>query len=102
MTERTPLRVFLTGATSGLGEALARRYAKRGATLGLFARRQAELERLKREVAPATVATYAGDVRDAEALSAAGARVVYRELADLSHTYPREENARILEWFLEA
>lgn len=27
-----------------------------------------------------------------------GARVTYREIADLSHTYPREENARILEW----
>jgi len=27
-----------------------------------------------------------------------GARVTYRELEDLSHTYPREENARILEW----
>jgi hypothetical protein len=24
--------------------------------------------------------------------------VTYREIADLSHTYPREENARILEW----
>ena len=34
------------------------------------------------------------------ALTAGGARVTYRELADLSHTYPREENARILEWFL--
>jgi phospholipase/carboxylesterase len=27
-----------------------------------------------------------------------GARVTYREIEDLSHTYPREENARILEW----
>jgi phospholipase/carboxylesterase len=34
------------------------------------------------------------------ALDAAGTKVVYRELADLSHAYPREENARILEWFL--
>jgi phospholipase/carboxylesterase len=32
-------------------------------------------------------------------LQAAGAELVYREIADLSHTYPREENARILEWF---
>lgn len=31
-------------------------------------------------------------------LSAAGAKVVYRELADLSHTYPREMNAEILRW----
>jgi phospholipase/carboxylesterase len=31
-------------------------------------------------------------------LSAAGADVTYRELDDLSHTYPREINARILNW----
>ena len=35
-----------------------------------------------------------------EALRAAGATVEYREIADLSHTYPSEENARILRWFL--
>ena len=34
-------------------------------------------------------------------LSEAGAAVVYREIADLSHTYPRDENARILDWFLK-
>lgn len=33
-------------------------------------------------------------------LSQAGADVTYREIPDLSHTYPREENARILDWFL--
>ena len=33
-----------------------------------------------------------------EALTAVGARLVYRELADLSHTYPRDENPRILDW----
>ncbi|MGZ3341574.1 MAG: carboxylesterase family protein [Reyranella sp.] len=33
-------------------------------------------------------------------LAEAGAAVVYRELADLSHTYPRDENAHILDWFL--
>ena len=31
-------------------------------------------------------------------LSAAGADVTYRELDDLSHTYPREMNAEILNW----
>jgi phospholipase/carboxylesterase len=35
----------------------------------------------------------------ARVLKGAGAELVYRELADLSHAYPREENARILEWF---
>jgi len=34
-------------------------------------------------------------------LAQAGAEVVYRELADLSHTYPRDENAAILDWFLK-
>jgi len=32
------------------------------------------------------------------ALAAAGARVTYREIADLSHTYPREEGSAILDW----
>jgi phospholipase/carboxylesterase len=36
-----------------------------------------------------------------EALTAAGARLVYREIEDLSHTYPRDENPRILDWLLE-
>jgi phospholipase/carboxylesterase len=35
-----------------------------------------------------------------EALTAVGAQLVYRELADLSHTYPRDENPRILDWLL--
>ena len=33
-----------------------------------------------------------------QALSAAGANVTYRELDDLSHCYPREMNADILQW----
>ena len=32
------------------------------------------------------------------ALSAAGAEVTYREIDDLSHCYPREINAAILDW----
>jgi len=32
-------------------------------------------------------------------LSAAGALVEYRELPELSHTYPRSENVRIVRWF---
>jgi len=34
------------------------------------------------------------------ALTAAGAQVTYREIADLSHVWPREEGARIIDWFL--
>ena len=33
-----------------------------------------------------------------DALGAAGAKVEYREIDDLSHTYPIEENPRILDW----
>jgi phospholipase/carboxylesterase len=33
-----------------------------------------------------------------EALSAAGAEVIYREIDDLSHCYPREINAPMLNW----
>jgi len=35
-----------------------------------------------------------------DALEVAGAALVYREIQDLSHTYPREENPAILDWFL--
>lgn len=34
-----------------------------------------------------------------DTLTAAGARLVYREIPDLSHTYPRRENPAILDWF---
>jgi phospholipase/carboxylesterase len=34
-----------------------------------------------------------------DALREAGADLVYRELPELSHTYPRSENALILSWF---
>ena len=72
------MRVFLTGASSGIGEALARHYAAQGATLGLFARRESELEQLAAALAPAPVATFAGDVRDCEALARAGADFIAR------------------------
>ena len=72
------MNVFVTGASSGIGEALARHYAGNGATLGLFARRRAELDRIAAVLAPATVATYAGDVRDAAALAHAGADFIAR------------------------
>jgi phospholipase/carboxylesterase len=37
-----------------------------------------------------------------QALAAVGARIVYREIEDLSHTYPRDENPRMLDWLLSA
>src|SRR5690349_9996691 len=70
MAGRSPLRVVITGASSGIGAALARHYAAAGATLGLIARRGAELERIAATLGT-TCATYAADVRDAAGLAAA-------------------------------
>ena len=36
-----------------------------------------------------------------QALTMASAKVVYREIADLSHTYPRDENGAILDWLMD-
>ncbi len=36
-----------------------------------------------------------------DTFSAAGAQVEYREIDDLSHTYPVEENARIFDWLTD-
>lgn len=37
-----------------------------------------------------------------QTLRAGGAKLEYREIADLAHTYPREENLRILAWLAGA
>jgi short-subunit dehydrogenase len=66
-----PMNVFLTGASSGIGEALAREFASRGATLGLVARRREPLEALAAAL-PGTHRVYAVDVTDRDALIAAG------------------------------
>jgi NAD(P)-dependent dehydrogenase (short-subunit alcohol dehydrogenase family) len=71
------VNVFLTGASSGLGAALARHYAGLGWKLGLFARRVADLDRLA-ESLPGECAVYAGDVRDAEALASAARAFIAR------------------------
>ena len=72
-----PLRVIITGASSGIGAALARRYAAAGATLGLIARRQSELERHCAALsAPREI--YPLDVRDAAALAAAARHFIDR------------------------
>jgi short-subunit dehydrogenase len=77
------MKVFLTGASSGIGEELARLYAARGATLGLVARRGDFLDRLKSSLA-VPVAAYPCDVRDAGAMRAAGADFIARHgLPDL-------------------
>jgi short-subunit dehydrogenase len=64
------MNVFVTGASSGIGAALAREYAARGARLGLVARRQANLDELAATL-PGAHHTYAVDVTDRDALIAA-------------------------------
>lgn len=64
------LRVWITGASSGIGAALARRYAARGASLGLVARRGDVLRKLAASL-PGRVFTYPLDVTDAADQAAA-------------------------------
>ncbi|MBX9810763.1 MAG: SDR family oxidoreductase [Burkholderiales bacterium] len=70
-------RVLITGASSGIGAALARSYAARGATLGLVARREAELRQLAAQL-DCDCAVYALDVRDGAALRQAAADFMSR------------------------
>ena len=62
-----PLRVIISGASSGLGFALARHYLERGATVAAFARRGELLQALATEF-PDQVYCYALDVRDVAAV----------------------------------
>jgi hypothetical protein len=71
------VKVFLTGASSGIGEALARHYARAGATLGLVSRRTDVLAALAQSLGAPTE-TYPCDVRDAAAMDAAAAAFVAR------------------------
>lgn len=66
-------RVFVTGASSGIGAGLARHYAKPGAAIGLVARRAELLESLAKELraAGATVHVLPADVSDTAAMRAA-------------------------------
>ena len=65
-------RVFITGASSGIGAALAREYAVRGAVLGLLARRRDALDELVATLPhPDKHRIYAVDVLDREGLAAA-------------------------------
>jgi short-subunit dehydrogenase len=72
-----PRCVFITGASSGLGAALAARYAREGATLGLVARRADALRAVAAGL-PGPTAIYPADVTDRGALSAAAADFVGR------------------------
>lgn len=65
-----PRNVFITGASSGLGRALARRYAAHGARLGLAGRNEAALQELAGSL-PGQHHCYVFDVRDRARLHAA-------------------------------
>ncbi len=71
------MKVFLTGASSGIGEALARHYAAQGATLGLLARRADFLRDLRTSL-PTTAEIYPCDVRDLAAVKAAAEDFIAR------------------------
>ena len=67
------MNVFVTGASSGIGEALVRHYAAGGATVGMFARRADALARIAADRPGGVLVCHVGDVRDAEALQSAAA-----------------------------
>lgn len=70
-------KVIITGASSGIGRALALEYAGRGATLGLIARRADLLTQLAASL-PVRSYTYAVDVTDARSLAMAAEDFVAR------------------------
>lgn len=77
MKSRDKIKVFITGASSGIGQALAREYSTQGAILGLVARRKDPLLLLKKNLSSeATV--YVADVRDREAICKAAQNFVDR------------------------
>ena len=65
-------RVFITGASSGIGAALARAYAARGATVGLLGRRRDALDQLRQSLPDSSRhQVYVVDVLDRAALASA-------------------------------
>ena len=63
-------RIFITGASTGIGEALARHYAGAETEIGLFARRRELLEKLASGL-PGRTAIYPADITDVPAIEAA-------------------------------
>ena len=73
------LRVFITGASSGIGAALAREFAVRGAQLGLLARRESALHTLVASLPNASRhLVYPVDVNDHVALRGAAQNFLRR------------------------
>ncbi len=72
-----PKSVVISGASSGIGLALARHYLERGATVAVFARRGDLLQNLAAEF-PGKVHCYTLDVRDGPAIQRAAADFMSR------------------------
>ena len=71
------MKVVISGASSGIGLALARHYLERGAIVAAFARRGELLQQLSAQF-PDKVFPYTLDVRDATAVAAAAADFMAR------------------------
>jgi hypothetical protein len=73
--------VFITGASSGIGQALALCYHRAGWRLALVARRGAELRAWAQAqgLSAERCAVYAADVRDVAAITAAGRECIARQ-----------------------
>jgi len=73
--------VFITGASSGIGQALALRYQQAGYRLALVARRSEAIEAwaVERGLAPDSYAVYGADVSDTDSIVAAAQACIARQ-----------------------
>ncbi len=73
--------VFITGASSGIGQALAERFARGGARLALVARRRETIDDWlhAQGIGPAQACGYAADVSEPASISAAAAACIEQQ-----------------------
>ena len=72
--------ILITGASSGIGRGLALELARRGARVGLLARRRDVLDELVEQISayPGSAIALAGDVRDAAEVRGRGESLALR------------------------